>query len=150
MTHKLQNNYAKEILTLLRKFEDPQYISQPVDPAKGLRNPRNLILEVSPWETELDLPVRVQESLAEAWVDSGHLWGQSHWIKQCVHKSFWRRSPLPPIPLPQFGLRPNIWEGTQPSPSIENGIKDLLSIAPPIRTRPSFPTQSVSPTRKLP
>ena len=145
MTHKLQNNYAKEILTLLRKFEDPQYISQPADPAKGLRTPRNLILEVSPWETELDLPVRVQESLAEAWVDSGQLWGQSHWIKQRVHKSFWRRSPLSPIPLPQFGLNPNIGEGTQPSPSIENGIKDLLSIAPPIRTRPSFPLSQFLP-----
>ena len=30
-------------------------------------------------------------------------------------------------------------EGTQPRPSTENWIKDLLSTAPPIRTRPSFP-----------
>ena len=30
-------------------------------------------------------------------------------------------------------------EGTQPHPSTENWIKDLLSMAPPIRTRPSFP-----------
>ena len=29
-------------------------------------------------------------------------------------------------------------EGTQPCPSTENWIKDLLSMAPPIRTRPSF------------
>ena len=35
-------------------------------------------------------------------------------------------------------------KGTQPHPSIENWIKDLLSMAPPIRTRPSFPlSQSV-------
>ena len=78
MTHKLQNNHAKEILTLLRKFVDPQYIFQPGDTAKGLRAPRNLILKVSPQETELDLPVSVQESLAEAWVDNSGLWGQSH------------------------------------------------------------------------
>ena len=30
-------------------------------------------------------------------------------------------------------------EGTQSRPSTENWIKDLLSLAPPIRTRPSFP-----------
>ena len=29
-------------------------------------------------------------------------------------------------------------EGTQPHPSTENWIKDLLSMAMPIRTRPSF------------
>ena len=40
MTHKLQNNYNKEILTLLRKLEDPQKISQPGDLAKELRTPR--------------------------------------------------------------------------------------------------------------
>ena len=31
---------------------------------------------VTPQQTGPDLPVRVQESLAEAWVDSGLLWGQ--------------------------------------------------------------------------
>ena len=30
-------------------------------------------------------------------------------------------------------------EGTQLHPSTENWIKDLLSLAPPIRIRPSFP-----------
>ena len=29
--------------------------------------------------------------------------------------------------------------GTQPHPSTENWVKDLLSLAPPIRTRPNFP-----------
>ena len=42
------------------------------------------------------------------------------------------------------GLRSNNREGTQPCPSTENWIKDLLSMAPPIRRRPSFPI------RKLP
>ena len=36
MTHKLQNNYNKEILTLLRKLQDPQQISQPGDLSKEL------------------------------------------------------------------------------------------------------------------
>ena len=36
------------------------------------------------------------------------------------HKSFWRRSPWPLVPLPQFGLSPNYREGTQPHPSAEN------------------------------
>ena len=34
--------------------------------------------EVSPKETEPDLPMSVQESLMEVWVDSGLLWGQGH------------------------------------------------------------------------
>ena len=32
-----QSNYTKEILTLLRKFWGPRQISQPGDPAKGVR-----------------------------------------------------------------------------------------------------------------
>ena len=36
-----------------------------------------------------------------------------------------------------------------PAPT-ENWIKDLLIMAPPIRTRPKFPPQSVSSIRKLP
>ena len=45
----------------------------------------------------------------------------------------------------QSGFRPNNREGTQPRPSIEKWIKDLLSMTPPIRTRPSFP-----PSQSLP
>ena len=48
-----------------------------------------------------------------------------------------------------IGLRSNNREGTQPHPSTENWIKDLLSMVPPIRTR-LFPPQSISPIRKLP
>ena len=33
---------------------------------------------VFPRETEPDLPVSVQESPAEAWVNSGLIWGQGH------------------------------------------------------------------------
>ena len=34
--------------------------------------------EVTPQVTDPDLPLSVQESLAEAWVDSGLLWDQGH------------------------------------------------------------------------
>ena len=43
----------------------------------------------------------------------------------------------------------NSREGTQLHPSRKNWITDLLSMAPPIRTKP-FTSQSVSPIRKLP
>ena len=49
-------------------------------------------------------------------------------------------------PSPQFGLRPNNWEGTQPYPSTGNWTEDLLSIAPPIGTRPSFPLSQSLPS----
>ena len=44
------------------------------------------------------------------------------------------------IVWPQVNSR----EGTQLHPSTENWIKDLLSMALPIRTRPSFPSVSLS------
>ena len=46
----------------------------------------------------------------------------------------------------QFGLRSNNREGTQPHLSKENCIKDLLSMALPIRTRPSFPLSESLPS----
>ena len=46
-------------------------------------------------ETEPDLPVSVQVSPPEAWVERGLQWGQRHWLQQTWHKSFWRRSLLP-------------------------------------------------------
>ena len=44
--------------------------------------------EVTPQETDPDLPVSVQESPTEAWVNNDLLQGQGHWIHQCVHKAF--------------------------------------------------------------
>ena len=51
-----------------------------------------------------------------------------HWVGDAIQ-------PSPPY----FGLRSNNREGTEPCPSTENWINDLLSMVPPIRTRPSFP-----------
>ena len=47
------------------------------------------------------------------------------------------------VPSLLLGLRPNYREGRQPHPSTEKWIKDLLSMAPPIR-------QPAPPIRKLP
>ena len=55
MTHKLHNNYTKQILSLLRKLCDPQHISQPGDLAKGLRTPREFDLG-GQWDLITELP----------------------------------------------------------------------------------------------
>ena len=55
---------------------------------------------VTPQETEPDLPVSVQESLAEAWVGGGLLQGPGHSAQQCLHGTFWRKSPLSSLPPP--------------------------------------------------
>ena len=62
----------------------------------------------------------------------------------CSHKSFRRRSPLLLSPLPLPLPLPNYREGTQPDQSTENWIKDLLSMAPPIRFPHSQALSSVS------
>ena len=76
----------------------------------------------------------------EAWFDSGLQWGQGHWTQQ----SWELQGVLAWVLSKEFGLRPNYWEGTQPHPSAENWIKDLLSMALPMRARPRFPTASPS------
>ena len=55
----------------------------------------------------------------------------AHW-----QKSFWRR----------FGLRPNYRDRTQPHPSAENWIKDIMSMAFPTKARPSFPDSQSLPS----
>ena len=37
---------------------------------------------MTPQETDPGLPVRVQESLVEAWIDRGLLQGQGLWVQQ--------------------------------------------------------------------
>ena len=54
-----------------------------------------------------------------------------------------------PLGHHQFGLRSNNREGTQPRPSTENWTKDWLSMAPPIRIRPSFPYSQSHPTESF-
>ena len=43
---------------------------------------------MAPQETDPDLSVSVQESLAEVWVDSSLLQGLGHYVRQCMHETF--------------------------------------------------------------
>ena len=54
-THKLENNYIKEVLILLQKFQGPQKISQPGDPAKRLRTLREFDFG-GRWDLIIELP----------------------------------------------------------------------------------------------
>ena len=47
--YNLENIYIKEVLSLLKWFKDSQQISQPGDPAKGLKTPRGFDFEVQ-WD----------------------------------------------------------------------------------------------------
>ena len=82
----------------------------------------------------------------EAQVGGGLLQARGHWSVAVHAWGLWKEVTIvfvtSTIVWPQVDNR----EGTQPCPSTENWIKDLLSMAPPIRTRP----QSVSPIRRLP
>ena len=53
-----------------------------------------------PQETDPDLPVRVQESLAEAWGGSSLLQGWGYCMQQCLHGTFGRRSQSSSLPPP--------------------------------------------------
>ena len=101
---------------------------------------------VTPQETDPDLPVSVQESLAEVWVSSDLFRVGALSVAVCAWDLLKEVTIIfitSTIVWPQVNKR----EGTQPHSSTENCIKDLLSMAPPTRTRSS---QSVSPIRKLP
>ena len=93
---------------------------------------------VTPQEIDPDLPVSVQKSLTEAWVVGSYCSvGGTVCSSTCV-------GPF------EGGCRylhylhhslasGQIMEGTQPCPSTENWIKDLLSMAPVMKTRTIFP-----------
>ena len=96
-------------------------------------------------ETETDVPLRVQESLAEVWVNSGLPQGQGHWIQQSREsldslgvpaKVFFRRSSLPPFTPTTVWLQAKL-QGGNTAPPIKRKL--ALSMALPIRARPRFP-----------
>ena len=93
---------------------------------------------VTPQETDPDLPMSVQESLVEVWPAAG-LGALSVWdLLKEVAIIFITST----IVWAQVKSR----KGTKLHPSIENWIKDLLSMASPIRTRPSFPLSQSLPS----
>ena len=49
--------------------------------------------------------------------------GLGHWVHQCLHGIFWRRSSLSSLLPSWFDFRSNNREGTQSRPSTENWIK---------------------------
>ena len=101
---------------------------------------------VAPEGTDPDLPMSVQESPVEVWV-GGDLFSGLGAVSVAVHawdllKEVTIIFITSTIVWPQVNNR----KGTQPHPSTENWIKDLLSMAPPIRTRPSFPLSQSLPS----
>ena len=105
---------------------------------------------VTSQETEPDFPVSVQQSLVEAWVDSGLLQGQGHWMQQWWHKSFWRTLvEHSPAHQQKIGLKiywawpcPSEEDPDSPtiSPSHQEASVSLLSL--PIRGQKEWKAQS--------
>ena len=100
---------------------------------------------VATHETEPYLPVSVQESPAEARCESTLACRRSGALNSIVlgalgHAgiSHFEGGHITAIIPPWFGLGPNSTGITGPHPSTEDWIKDLLSMAPPIRPRPGF------------
>ena len=89
-----------------------------------------------------DFRVSVQESLAEAWVGGGLLQAGG---TECSRASM---GPLeggcPYLHHLHHSSVSGQTTGREHSPSTENWIKDLLSMALPIRTRPDSPSVSLS------
>ena len=97
---------------------------------------------VTPQETDPDMPMSVQESPEDAWVRAALLQGQGtecsmrpfeggHHYLHYLHR-VWPQ-------VKQQGRNTSL-------PIQENWIKDLLNLAPPIRTRPSFPLSQSLPS----
>ena len=98
---------------------------------------------MTPQETDPDLPVSVQESPVEAWVSGGLLQGRGH----CV----WQRTgPIEEGHHYLHHLHHSLVSGQttgrehSPAHQQKNWIKDLLSMAMPIRTGLSFPLSQSS------
>ena len=93
-----------------------------------------------PKKTEPGLPGSVRESPAEVRVDNGLLRVREPW---CAGISPFEGGHHYPY------LRPNYRDGTQPHPLAENWIKDLLSMALPTKSRPSFTHSQSLPPRSF-
>ena len=104
---------------------------------------------VTPQETDPDLPMSVQESPEEAWVSGGPLQVGGTECSSTSMESF-DEVTITFITSTIVWSQVNSKEGTHLLPSTENWIKDLLSMAPPIRTRPSFPLSQSLPSGSFP
>ena len=148
----LQNNYIKEVLPLLQTFQGPQQIPQLGDLAKGLRKPRPLEFDYRTYtglgketlggheqnlvctrtqekeavtlkENEPDLPVNVQESLVEAWVNmacrgvTGMEYSSPRNRRVCWQKSFRRSHHHCHYPTPHHSMASGQTTGREHNPT---------------------------------
>ena len=95
-------------------------------------------------DTTRDLPVSVWESPEAPWVDSGLLWGQGQWVQQSWHKSFWRRSPLPPLPYHSLVSGQTTGKEHSPTPQQKIGLNIYWAWPHPSEQDPDSPTASSS------
>ena len=72
--------------------------------------------------------------------------GSGHWVGQCAGTQWNLLKEVAIIFITYTSIWSNNREGTQSCPSTENWIKDLLSMALPIRARPSFPLSQPLPS----
>ena len=104
---------------------------------------------VTPQETDPDLPVSVQEALMEVWVGRGVGWQWPAAVSGALSVAMHAWDLLKEVFIIFINstkdLRSNNREGTQTCPSTESWIKDLLSMALQIRTRPRFPLRQSLP-----
>ena len=93
---------------------------------------------MAPQETDPDLPVNVQESPVEVWVGWWPAAGLGA-LSVAVH-AWDLLKEVTIIFITSTMVRPqvNSREGTQLPLPTENWVKDLLTMDPPIRIRPSF------------
>ena len=87
---------------------------------------------MTPQEADPDLPVSVQESLVEAWVSGGLLQGLGALREAARPQDLLKGVAIVFITSTILGLRSSNREGTQPCPSAENWVKDLLNMSLPI------------------
>ena len=98
---------------------------------------------MTPQETDSDSPMSVQESPAEAWVGGGLLQSGG---SECGSPSMGPLKEVAVIFITSTIVSPQVTnrEGTQPQQSIENWIKDLLSMTSPSEQDPVSPSVSLS------
>ena len=99
---------------------------------------------MTPQETDPGLPVSVQESLAEAWVGGWPAEGSGALSAAVPAWDLWEQVAIIFITSTLVWCQVKQQGGTQLHPSTENWIKHLLSMVPPIRSRPSSRTVSLS------
>ena len=156
----------QEVLILMHNFQGSQQISQPGDPTKGLRTPREFDFK-GQWDVITELPhywvnrllegtnktlcspeLRRKEQWNDKRLSQMRLWGSRSLLQRRgstvvgLGVGALNTAVLAQVLLKDCHyayLRPQYRQRTKPHPPLENWIKDLLSMALPIRARARFP-----------